>query len=130
MDTRVGERLRVLVADDHPSIRENLRYLLNAENDLECVGVVKEPLRCVDVCLELQPDVLILDRNMPGIDGLQIARALARVAPAVKIVFYTLDIDACEIARAAGAIACVAKDAPSDALLRAVRSARPRALTV
>jgi chemotaxis response regulator CheB len=109
MDTRVGKRLRVLVADDHPSIRENLRYLLNAEPDLECVGVVKDPLWCVDTCLELEPDVLILDRNMPGVDGLQIA---------------------CESARAAGAIACVPKDGPSAALLRAVRTARPRTLTV
>jgi DNA-binding NarL/FixJ family response regulator len=130
MDTRVGKRLRVLVADDHPSIRENLRYLLNAEPDLECVGVVKDPLWCVDTCLELEPDVLILDRSMPGVDGLQIARALARLAPAVQIVFYTLDIDACESARAAGAIACVPKDGPSAALLRAVRTARPRTLTV
>jgi DNA-binding NarL/FixJ family response regulator len=61
----IGKRLRVLVADDHPSIRENLRYLLNAEADLQCVGTVKEPLRCIDICRELDPDVLVLDQDMP-----------------------------------------------------------------
>lgn len=60
MDTRVGERL---------------------EGDLECVGVVKEPLRCVDICLELRPDVLILDRTMPGVDGLRIPRVVRSARP-------------------------------------------------
>ena len=55
-----GPRLRVLVADDHPSIRENLRYLLNAESDIECVGVVKEPLRCVDICRAAGPRLLLV----------------------------------------------------------------------
>jgi len=130
VDARLGQRLRVLVADDHPSIRENLRYLLDAEGDLECVGVVKEPLRCVDMCLELQPDVLVLDEDMPEIDGLSIARALAQVAPAIRIVMYTFDLDVCDEARAAGAVACVAKHGPYEALLRAIRAVRPLALSI
>lgn len=130
MDAKLGRRLRVLVADDHASIRENLRYLLNAERDLECVGVVKEPLRCVEICLELKPDVLVLDQDMPGIDGLAIARALAGVAPGIGIVMYTFNLDVCEEARAAGAQACVAKDGPYESLLRAIRAASPRPLLV
>jgi len=130
VNTLVDRRLRVLVADDHPSIRENLRFLLNAELDLECVGVVKEPLRCVDICRELEPDVLVLDQNMPGIDGLTIARALARVAPDVGIVIYTLELDVCDEARAAGVTACVAKDEPYQSLLSAIRAASPRPLSV
>lgn len=130
METLVGPRLRILIADDHPSIRENLRYLLNAERDLECVGVVKEPLRCVETCLELQPEVLVLDEDMPGIDGLAIARILARVAPGIGIVMYTFDLDVCAEARAAGARACVAKDGPYESLLSAIRAASPRPLLV
>ena len=130
MAALVGTRVRVLVADDHPSIRENLRYLLNAEGDLECVGVVKEPLRCVDVCLQLRPDVLVLDQDMPGIDGLAIARALAQVAPSIGIVMYTFDLDVCDEARAAGATACVAKHGPYEALLSAIRAASRRPLPV
>lgn len=130
MDARLGRRLRVLVADDHASIRENLRYLLNAEDDLECVGVVKEPLRCVEICRELAPDVLVLDQDMPGIDGLAIARTLTHVAPDIRIVMYTFDLDVCDDARAAGAVACIAKHGPYDALLRAIRAGAPRALAV
>lgn len=122
-------RIRVLVADDHPSVRENLRYLLNAEGDLECIGVVKEPLRCVDTCLALRPDVLVLDRDMRGVDGIGIVRTLAQVAPAIRIVMYTFDVDACDAARAAGAQACIAKDAPYESLLRAIRRARPQLLS-
>lgn len=118
-----GGKLRVLVADDHPSIRENLRYLLNAEPDLECIGVVKEPLRCVDICRELDPDVLVLDEDMPGVNGLTILRTLAEVTPDIRIVMYTFDLDVCDEARAAGAVACVAKDGPYQLLLRAIRSA-------
>ena len=125
-----GPRLRVLVADDHPSIRENLRYLLNAESDIECVGVVKEPLRCVEISRELAPDVLVLDEDMPGIDGLAIVRALAREAPDIRIVMYTFDLDVCDDARAAGAVACIAKHGPYEALLRAIRAAGPRLLLV
>jgi DNA-binding NarL/FixJ family response regulator len=120
----------VLVADDHPSIRENLRYLLNAEDDLECVGVVKESLRCVEICRELVPDVLVLDENMPGVDGLAIARTLAQEAPDIRIVMYTFDLDVCDDARAARAVACIAKHGPYDALLRAIRAGAPRALSV
>lgn len=130
MDERVGEPIRVLVADDHPSIRENLRYLLDSEPDLQCAGVVKDALRCVETCLDILPDVLVLDSNMPGIGGLSVARALRQVAPEIQIVFYTFDGDVCDAALAAGAVACIAKDRPYHALLRAIRATRPRALIV
>jgi len=130
MPAQIAPRLRVVVADDHDSIRENLRYLLNSESDLECVGTVKDSARCVDMCLELGPDVLVLDNNMPGLSGLSIARALAREAPDISIVMYTFELDACGEASAAGALACVAKDGPYELLLRAIRAARPQPLPV
>ncbi|TMF65236.1 MAG: response regulator transcription factor [Chloroflexi bacterium] len=55
------EHIRVVVADDHPSVRENLRYLIDAETDLECIGVVKDGRRCIEMCRQLQPDVLVVD---------------------------------------------------------------------
>jgi DNA-binding NarL/FixJ family response regulator len=68
--------------------------------------------------------------DMPGIDRLTIARTLAREAPDIRIVMYTLDLAVCDEARAAGAVACVAKDSPFDLLLRAIRAARTRPLPV
>ena len=102
MPAQLAPRLRVVVADDHDSIRENLRYLLNSESDLECVDTVKHPVRCVDICLEIGPDVLV----------------------------YTFELDACNEASAAGVLACVAKDGPYELLLRAIRAARPQPLPV
>jgi len=117
-----GRRLGVLVADDHPSVRENLRYLINAEADLECVGVVKDGARCIELCRELVPDVLVLDNTMPRADGVTVTRTLARGLPDVRVVMYTLDDEICPVARAFGAVACVSKDSPYEYLLQAIRN--------
>jgi len=103
----VTNRVRVLIADDHPSVRENLRYLVDAEGDMECVGVAKDGLRCVDLCHEVAPQVLVLDGDLPDI----------------QIVMYTIESEICEVARWQGAFACVLKDAPYEMLIDAVRRA-------
>lgn len=123
MTAGLARRLRVLVADDHPSVRESLRYLIDAEADLKCVGVVRDGWRCVELCGEIQPDVLVLDHNMPGADGVSVTRTLDRLVPNVRVVMYTLDEEICPVAHAFGAAACVTKDAPHAALLRAIRAA-------
>ena len=116
-------RTRVLVADDHPSVRENLRYIINAESDLECVGVARDGPQSMKLCRELTPDVLVLDDEMPGnIEGLEIARSLSGELRDLRIVMYTLDVDVCDAARTLGA-GCVLKDANYDVLVRAVRNA-------
>ena len=82
MDRRESEvRVRVLVADDHPSVRENLRYLIDSENDLACVGAAKDGPATVQLCQELLPDVLVLDEDMPGADGLRVLKYLRRELP-------------------------------------------------
>jgi DNA-binding NarL/FixJ family response regulator len=111
----------VLVADDHPSVRENLRYLVDAEDDLECVGVAKEGRQCLSLCVELQPDVLVVDHNMPGVDGVTIARTLEGWLPPVRVILYTMDSEICSVAQSFGAAACISKDAPFESLLSAIR---------
>ena len=117
-------KLRVLVADDHPSVRENLRYLINAEDDLVCVGAAKDGRQCLALCAELRPNVLVLDYEMPGLDGLSTASALNRLQPRIRVIVYTLDADVCTVAQAHGAVACISKDAPYDSLLSAIRQGR------
>src|SRR5213082_2339544 len=73
-----SERIRVVVADDHPSTRENLRYLLNAEPDLEVVGAAQNGVEALRLILELRPDVAVLDREMPLLDGMRVAARLER----------------------------------------------------
>jgi CheY-like chemotaxis protein len=123
-DLQRAERLRIVVADDHPSIRENLRYLLNAEPDLEVVGSAKNGFEAIAWVRELRPDVLVLDGLMPdGPDGLAVLRELRRSEEPTRVVFYTLATELCDDARAAGAAACVAKDASYDLVVDAVRAA-------
>jgi DNA-binding NarL/FixJ family response regulator len=119
----VGDYIRVLAVDDHPSVRENLRYLVNAERDLECVGVARDAIEAVKAAQELMPDVVILDDDMPYARGLQVLEWLSSELPDTRVVMYTLDAEVCEAARHLGAAACVLKDANYEVLLRAIRNA-------
>src|SRR5438309_9493056 len=117
----LGGRIRVLVVDDHPSVRENLRYLVNAERDMDCIGVARDAQEAVRACQDLLPDVVILDDEMPGGRGLQVLEWIAGELPDTRVVMYTLDVDVCDAARNLGA-GCVLKDANYDVLMRAVRN--------
>jgi DNA-binding NarL/FixJ family response regulator len=118
-------KTRVVVAENHPSLRENLRYLINAEEDMECVAVAKNGRQCIELCRELRPEVLVVDEILPGADGLAVAAILAKRAPQVRVVIYTFNPRVCEVARGLGAAGCVAKDTPYDVLLGALRQAAP-----
>jgi len=103
-------------------VRENLRYLVNAERDMECVGVARDAQQAVRACQELMPDVVILDDEMPGAHGLKVLAWIAGELPDTRVVMYTLDADVCDAAHRMGA-GCVLKDANYEVLLRAVRNA-------
>ena len=115
--------LRIVVADDHPSIRENLRYLLNAELGFVVVGVAKDGHDALRLVHATRPDVLVLDSDMRDLSGLEVARTLRDDSSRIGIVFYTLDSDACVQARAIGVDACITKDSAPSMLLDAIRGA-------
>jgi two-component system nitrate/nitrite response regulator NarL len=121
--------LRVVVADDHPSIRENLRYLLNSELGLVVVGVGKDGRDALRVVHATRPDVLVVDSDMPDLKGLQVAETLRSDGTEIGIVLYTLDGDACIDSAANGVDACITKDSSPavliDAIHRAARSSAP-----
>jgi CheY-like chemotaxis protein len=117
------KRIRLVVADDHPSTRENLRYLLNAEPDIEVVGAARNGVEALRLILELAPDVAVLDREMPLLDGLQVAARLRQERPRVRVVLFTLDEDVFGQLRD-GVV--VPKDAPAAVLLAAIRGPRDR----
>lgn len=113
---------RVVIADDHMLAREGLRALLQREPGLEVVGEAACGEEAVALCLELRPDLALLDiRFGAGMDGLEAARRITAAAD-VRVVMLTLH-DTPEYARAAleaGAMGFVTKDASRDALLGAV----------
>ncbi len=113
--------LRVVVADDHPSIRENLRYLLNDELGLIVVGVAKDGRDALRLVHATRPDVLVVDSDMPDLRGREVAETLRRDGSQIGIVLYTLDSDACVEAEASGVDACITKDSPASMLIDAIR---------
>lgn len=119
--------LRVVVADDHPSIRENLRYLLNDELGLIVVGVAKDGHEALRLVHATRPDVLVVDSDMPDLKGRDVAETLRRDESQIGIVLYTLDSDACVEADASGVDACVTKDSPASMLIDAIRRVAPGA---
>ena len=121
MATLPSRTLRVVVADDHPSIRENLRYLLNDELGLVVVGVAKDGHDALRLVHATRPDVLVVDSDMPDLKGREVAETLRRDGSQIGIVLYTLDSDACVEAEASGVDACITKDSPASMLTDAIR---------
>jgi len=111
----------VVLADDHPSIRENLRYLLNAELGLVVVGAAKDGRDAVRLVHATRPDVLVVDSDMRDLSGVEVAEMLRRDRGRVGIVLYTLDSDACIEAKEIGIDECVTKDSPPSTLVDAIR---------
>ncbi len=115
--------IRVVVAEDHVSIRENLRNVLDAEGDIVCVGVAIHGREALDVAIQERPDVLVIDAEMHDLHGIDVAIRLRRLAPAVRTVLYGAAPANEGLARRAELAGFVAKDAPVDDLLTTVRRA-------
>jgi DNA-binding NarL/FixJ family response regulator len=117
--------LRIVVADDHPVVRDGLRGMLDGQPDLEVVGEAGDGLAAVQEVARHAPDVVLMDLRMPRLDGVEAIARIAVAHPQVRIlVLTTYDADH-DIVRAveAGATGVLLKDAPREELFRAVRSA-------
>jgi DNA-binding NarL/FixJ family response regulator len=120
----VSRPIRVLLADDHPVVRDGLRGMLASESDIEVVGEASDGAALVDLAVMTDADVALVDLRMPVMDGVQAASRLREVRPTLKVlILTTYDTDA-DIRRAieAGATGYLLKDAPREELLRAVRA--------
>jgi len=118
------ETLRVLIADDHAVVRSGIRALLAAEPDLEVAGEATSGDEAVDLAASLQPDVVIMDLRMPGINGIEATRLVLHTSPHIRVLVVTLleDDDSVFAALRAGARGYVLKDADESDLLRAIRA--------
>lgn len=117
-------KVRIVVADDHGVVREGLRSLIGAVDGfelVESVGTVREAVRAA-VCR--QPDVLVMDINLPDGSGLDATREVSRVAPNVAVLMLTMydDDDSVFAAVRAGALGYVLKGADPDQIVRAITS--------
>src|SRR5215471_18818493 len=121
--------IRVLLAEDHGTVREGLRLLLDAQADMQVVGEAADGRDALERVAELKPDVLVLDLTMPDMSGLAATRALkntpssASSAPAVVALTRHDDDAYVQELMEAGAAAYVLKQSPSTELLHAIRTA-------
>lgn len=116
--------IRALVVDDHPQVRQAVRRLLEHGGEITVVGETDDGTKALLAIDELAPDIVLLDVNMPGMDGFGVLGALQHKAKAPKVVVLTMYSDSEVIAKALslGASAVVAKQRTYRELLPAVRA--------
>jgi len=118
-----GEKTRLLIVDDHALYRRGLRSMFELEPDFEVVGEAGDGLEAIEKVDALHPDIVLMDINMPGMDGMQATRKLADAYPGILIITLTMfkGEEHLREARRAGASAYVLKDAGSEILLGTIR---------
>lgn len=115
--------IRILVVDDHPVVREGLVAILSTQADFAVVGEASAGLQAVELCQQLQPDLVLLDLELPDLDGVAVLERLDLVATNRRVLVFTaFDTDERIIgAVRAGAQGYLLKGAPRDELFAAIR---------
>lgn len=118
------EPLRLLLADDHAAFRDGLRALLATIGDIEVVGEAATGDEAVSRAAALQPDVVLMDLNMPGLDGIEATRRLVGTSPHIAVLVLTMyeDDESVFLALRAGARGYLLKGADRAEIVRAVRA--------
>ncbi len=121
----MSDTIRVVIADDHPVVRAGLRGMLETQNDIDVVGEAENGKQAVSLVGRLEPDVVLMDLQMPELDGVSATEQIRdRFRTVQVLVLTTYDTDA-DITQAigAGAIGYLLKDAPREDLFDAIRAA-------
>lgn len=117
-------KLRILLADDHETVREGLRMILNAQPDMQVVATAGDGREAVSQCERITPDVVIMDISMPGLNGLAATQQLMEKCPGAKVLTLTRHADNSYLQQLlrAGAAGYVLKQSRPAELLHAIRS--------
>ena len=120
----MSEKIAVLIADDHPVVRQGLRVLLSLEDDIEVVGEAGDGAEAIELAVALVPDVILLDLKLPVLDGIGVLAELRDrgLPPRTLVLTSVADQASVTVAMRAGATGFLYKDVDPDALVRAVRS--------
>ena len=117
--------IRVLVVDDHPVVRRGISDLLGSVPDVEVIGAAGDGATGATLAATLDPDVVLMDIEMPGVDGVEATQRIGATAPRVAVVILTTFADRVRITRAldAGAAGYLLKDAEPSELIDGIRAA-------
>jgi DNA-binding NarL/FixJ family response regulator len=120
--------VRVALVEDNHVFREALELLLGLRADIDVVGSVEDGTEVVEMCKQLDPEVVIMDFRLPALDGVQATRRLRTACPDVAVVCLTASANLREVDAlyAAGAVACLTKDEHLDKIVDAILSAAGR----
>jgi len=119
-----AERIKVLIADDHPMFREGLRQVFSSSVDVMLVGEATSGEEVIAQANKLRPDVILMDVKMPGVNGIEATRRILHAYPLTGIVMLTMfeDDDSVFAAMCAGARGYLLKGADEDEILRAIQA--------
>lgn len=117
------EKIRLLIVDDIPETRENLRKLLFFESDIDVVGAATNGEEGIQMAVELQPDIVLMDINMPGVDGITASEKISQQVPFCQIIMMSVQGEADYLRRSmlAGAREFLIKPFSSDELVSSIR---------
>lgn len=116
------EPVRVIVADDHPIVRDGLATLLGSRAEVDLLGLAGDGEQAVRLAEDLQPDVVVMDLHMPGISGIDATQRIVRTSPRIAVLVLTMleDDDSLFAAMRAGARGYLVKGATQDEILRSI----------
>ncbi|CAG7614918.1 response regulator [Paenibacillus allorhizosphaerae] len=115
--------MRIVIAEDHPLFRSGVRNLLRTTDDLEVVGEAASGEEALELVKQLQPDLVLMDIRMPGINGIEATRLIKEKHPAIEVLILTMfrDDQSVFTAMRVGAKGYVLKDSDEDELLQSIR---------
>ena len=118
------DSIRVLIADDHPLFRDGMRGLLGSLPDMKVVGEASSGEQAIELARELQPDVILMDIKMPGINGIEATREILHTSPRIGVLVVTMfeDDDSVFAAMRAGARGYLLKDSSGQEVGHAIRA--------
>ncbi len=121
--TSTGRSIHILIADDHPVVRDGLRAMLSTQPDFQVVGEAANGTEAAQLAIRLKPDVILLDLEMPDLDGVSVLRQIRARDPQARVIVVTAyDTDERIVqAVVAGAQGYLLKGAPREEIFRAIR---------
>lgn len=116
--------IKVILADDHPVVRDGLRFLLDAQTDIKVVGTAVNGLEAVELATRLCPDVAVMDISMPLLNGIEATQQICTACPQTRVMMLSIHFTSVHIQRAlqAGAMGYLLKESAGEEVVEAIRT--------